>query len=989
MSQLNKLKVRNLTELQAPLALAVEITEKQVNGKAPTKRIRKAVSGNKKTLSKCKKLSILKDQSSNQRRIIDYFKSCPKKCCFEEIKSTATSETIIKSKLRRGDRKRLLWAEKIPAYKVDKDIILIDSDDEKELKEDIRKIDLKDLNNNGNEATSSKSASKSGNFSNQTSLKPNVAVKSKNCKQHIKVKEIPNPLVDQNGSIFNAHLLTAQEISSRKSSIGDGLHGLSPTYTSIPLLSDKTSKQSLSTLTKSFSSKSSQKLKVCPPYKIVKGTSFAVDAFQYGAIDGVSHYFLTHFHADHYIGLTRKFSMPIYMSSLTARLVRAFISVQEHFLHILELNEKVQINDWEITALDANHCPGAIMLFFKNSLSGKCLVHTGDFRACHQMESEPIFWNNVDIDALYLDTTYIAEKYAFCTQYESITQGKELIKKFQENHPNKKILYVCGSYLVGKEKFWSALAEEYDLKVWSEKNRRKALEAMNEEHLMRLLVDDPYQANMHIVAMVKLSYLNLAEYFASYETHFDMILAIRPSGWEKNSRPQYRGKINIVGVEYSEHSSFEELKRFVKYLKPSQVISTVAVGRDPLITADVPQNWYKYEELKNSRSYQPFITTYMSIAKPQLRLPAMGKFISPLNKTKQVRSKSLTEESSFAKENISKRCGIDKTSNVQEVLACGTLGTDSNIKRTGNQATHEKTNFSENNALKLSTIERVGTSKRVGSYLKRREIDSKSFITKENILKQEEIKKKSSNVQKLPKCGIFKMDPTSNQSNSQTTVETISKFPPESRKRNLPKLTNNSCKYKQAYSQSSATEKSMSKQAKIFKSTHVQKIPKNKICRSKSASNFGIRMAEKSKERDALNLYKIGGLKTSTQNDSSSERSKNFPNGRHYIKIRYGEETIENRKPELSSRGKIISEQDKFQVSLSSEEISVSQKRLLSNNEKQNSLLSKTKLSTTIVSTTQSLQWTEQVQLDLTNGASKPLSDCLVTPDDCEYDWMD
>lgn len=187
--------------------------------------------------------------------------------------------------------------------------------------------------------------------------------------------------------------------------------------------------------------------------------------------------------------------------------MRAFISVQEHFLHVLELNEKVEINDWEITALDANHCPGAIMLFFKNSLSGKCLVHTGDFRACHQMESEPIFWNNVDIDALYLDTTYIAEKYAFCTQYESITQGKKLIKSFQENHPNKKILYVCGSYLVGKEKFWSALADEYDLKVWSEKNRRKALEAMNEENLMRLLVDDPYQANMHILAMVKLSYL--------------------------------------------------------------------------------------------------------------------------------------------------------------------------------------------------------------------------------------------------------------------------------------------------------------------------------------------------------------------------------------------------------------------------------------------------------------------------------------------------
>uniref|UniRef100_A0A1A9VB50 Lactamase_B domain-containing protein n=1 Tax=Glossina austeni TaxID=7395 RepID=A0A1A9VB50_GLOAU len=979
MSQLNKLKVRNLTELQAPLASAVEVTEKQVNGKAPAKRIRKGVIGNPKTPSKCEKLSVLKDPSSKQTRIIDYFKSCPKKCCFEEIKSTATNETIIKSKSKRADRKRLFGAEKIlmATYKVYKDIIIIESDDEKELKKDIRKVDLKDLNTNGNEATVSKSTSKSVNFSNRTSVKPNVAVKqSTNCKQQIKEKEMTSHAVNER--ILDAQLLTAQEMSSRKSNIGGG--GLSSTYTSTPLPSDKTSKQSLSTLSKSFSSKSSRKLKACPPYKIVKGTTFAVDAFQYGYLDGVSHYFLTHFHADHYIGLTRKFSMPIYMSSLTARLVRAFISVQEHFLHILKLNEKVEINDWEITALDANHCPGAIMLFFKNSLSGKCLVHTGDFRACHQMESEPIFWNNVDIDALYLDTTYIAEKYAFCTQYESITQGKKLIQKFQENHPNKKILYVCGSYLVGKEKFWSALAYEYDLKVWSEKNRRKALEAMNEENLMRLLVDDPYQANMHILAMVKLSYLNLAEYFASYETHFDMILAIRPSGWEKNSRPQYRGKINIVGVEYSEHSSFEELKRFVKYLKPHQVISTVAMGRDPLITADVPQNWYKYQELKNSRSYQPIITSYMSVAKAQLRPHAIE------NKTKQARPKSLTEESSLAKENISKRDGIDKTSNVQELSTSGILRTGSNIKRTGNQATNGKPNFSEINALKLSKTERIRTSKRVGSFLKRREIDSKSSITKENILKQEEIKN-SSNVQKLPKCGIFIMNPTSNESNSQTTVETISKFPPASRKRNFPKSTNNSSKYKHAYSQSLATNKNMSKPM-----SHAQKIPKKKICRSKSPSESSIPMAEESKEQDVLNVYKNGELKPPAPNDSSSERSKNFPECRHYKKIRYVEETIEKRKPELSSRAKIISEQDTFQVSLSSDEICVSQKRLLSNIEKQNSLLSKTELSTTaIVSTTQSLQWTQQVQLDLTNVAPKPLSDCLVATGDCdcEYDWMD
>lgn len=183
--------------------------------------------------------------------------------------------------------------------------------------------------------------------------------------------------------------------------------------------------------------------RTCPFYKIMPGFYICVDAFRYGKVEGQNAYFLSHFHSDHYIGLTSSWCHgPIYASKVTCNLMIQQLKVDPKWVVPLEFEKKIEVPNTKgvfVTMIPANHCPGSSLYLFEK-ITGKNrdgspkitrILHCGDFRACPAHISHPLLRPDVVdsisgqmkqqvIDTCYLDTTYLTPKYSFPGQYDVI-----------------------------------------------------------------------------------------------------------------------------------------------------------------------------------------------------------------------------------------------------------------------------------------------------------------------------------------------------------------------------------------------------------------------------------------------------------------------------------------------------------------------------------------------------------------------------------------
>ncbi|KAK4039301.1 DNA repair metallo-beta-lactamase-domain-containing protein [Parachaetomium inaequale] len=188
-------------------------------------------------------------------------------------------------------------------------------------------------------------------------------------------------------------------------------------------------------------------------------------------------------------------------------------------------------------------------------------------------------------------------------------------------HSPNRLLVVCGTYSIGKERICVAIAQALHTKIYASPAKIRMCKQLDDPELSSLLTSNPAEAQVHMQMLMELRAETLAEYLEGYKTRgeFARIVGFRPSGWNyrppssagtsiganlpptslpttqllhgpgwktrfavKDLVPQRGGTKEAMcfGAPYSEHSSFRELALFVMALRIERVVPTVNVGNE-------------------------------------------------------------------------------------------------------------------------------------------------------------------------------------------------------------------------------------------------------------------------------------------------------------------------------------------------------------------------------------------------------------------------
>lgn len=309
---------------------------------------------------------------------------------------------------------------------------------------------------------------------------------------------------------------------------------------------------------------------------LIPSTNVIVDNFREKP-RGEYVYFLTHMHSDHFAGLSNTWNQgPIYCSYPTTLLLQAKFP-KLHCVYPLEL----QATQWieqahlSVTLIEANHCPGAVMLLFSGQFGN--VLHTGDFRFYPGLLSTPALTRSegvcIRIDHLFIDNTFCSPKYSFPSQDELTSE----IFKIIENTECDEAWLVMTDF--GKIKLLKRLAKRFSTCI-----------VVNEELLNKIDVlglNEGEITSEEDGGWIKVVSKETARAISSEK---GPVLLLKLSGW--NSVTQ---RVNALyyKIPYTNHSSYPELQEFITWVHPLRLTFLSPFSHKPSGNFEIVEKVYE------------------------------------------------------------------------------------------------------------------------------------------------------------------------------------------------------------------------------------------------------------------------------------------------------------------------------------------------------------------------------------------------------------
>ncbi|XP_057954625.1 uncharacterized protein LOC131148737 isoform X2 [Malania oleifera] len=334
---------------------------------------------------------------------------------------------------------------------------------------------------------------------------------------------------------------------------------------------------------------------------------------------GCQAYFLTHLHADHTVGLSSSWARGLlFCSRITAKLFPfKFPKFRLSLLRILDVGSWNSLSlrspssasetTVQVMAIDAHHCPGAVMYLFRGEFG--CMLYTGDFRwettNGRAKTGRTMLLNALEgdaVDTLYLDNTFCNPSFSFPSREVAAQQVVDIIA----SHPEHEI--IIGIDSLGKEELLLHISRTLKIKIWVWPERLQTLHLLGFQEvfttntsLTRVRAVPRYSFSIDTLEglntmrpTIGIMPSGLPWTVKSTERNGKLFCSLSVSSQERNKgctnggiqndnnrpngnlRSMERFHQYIYSVPYSDHSCYSEIKDFIKLVQPTNMKGIVS-----------------------------------------------------------------------------------------------------------------------------------------------------------------------------------------------------------------------------------------------------------------------------------------------------------------------------------------------------------------------------------------------------------------------------